>query len=550
MVSTVNFKKDATLNDISDVAVKLLVFAKEKDTGDISVGCTGLQPLFSELADAISGSIGVIDATVLPVAILILGYNVKSYRHMGVAFLNLICTLLLAFALLVPITFAVAINPFAPSIMMSLGIAVCFDYSLFMLARFREEIEVNRKSTEEAVLTMLIASGHVICLSGCTIFFTFALLLAFPQNFLQSVGWGCGAVVLTAMLSNMTISPCMLLAFKCLSRFDLFPSRSSCCCYIRDGEKISDRDHHHSDEAGHPAPHNLLDAHEQDDDDDEEKRDGDGDLKRNCAEMDSGRGRGRGSGSGSGSGINQKGKKEIAETKSNVGPTSVLQRFQKLYQKESGSEKSTFTSSIKNNKQNDLTSPPTTIKSSTFGDTNKYAQVIPKRNEEEDNNGGHQNGIPSTTMKIDNGGGKNDIAAAQLAATGEGTADVASNITVVRAPLEPKMMAAAAAVVDSGALPSPSAGGEAAGGKIAAGGEAAGGKTAAGIGAGGTDGMALYNKDNVNDHPAEYTKCERTYWFKIAFICTKYPWVVLAIASAIAIPLALQFAQMVSYNYT
>jgi len=86
-----------------------------------------------------SYSLTLFTGIVLPVAIIILGTQVKSYRHMFVALVNLLCTLLLAFAWLVPISDSVAINPFAPSIMMSLGIAISFDYSLFMLTRFRSD---------------------------------------------------------------------------------------------------------------------------------------------------------------------------------------------------------------------------------------------------------------------------------------------------------------------------------------------------------------------------------------------------------------------------
>ena len=77
---------------------------------------------------------------------------------MFVTFCNLVCTILLAFAVLVPLTEVIAINPFAPSIMMSLGIAICFDYSLFMLTRFAEEIKEGR-STDEAVYASLSAAG-------------------------------------------------------------------------------------------------------------------------------------------------------------------------------------------------------------------------------------------------------------------------------------------------------------------------------------------------------------------------------------------------------
>ncbi len=183
---------------------------------------------------------------VLPVAIVILGTQVQSYRHMFIALVNLLCTLLLAFSWLVPITDHVAINPFAPSIMMSLGIAISFDYSLFMLTRFRfllpcngslhhlltysfnrEEIIENKKSTADAVYSALLLSGHVVILSGCTLFVTFALLIGFPQNFLQSVGWGCGAVIISAIFCNLTVTPTLLLTFQCFSTFELYPN---CSC--------------------------------------------------------------------------------------------------------------------------------------------------------------------------------------------------------------------------------------------------------------------------------------------------------------------------------
>jgi len=148
--------------------------------------------LFQEMQVATEESFVTIDGTVLPIAIIILGVSLRSWKHMLNALINLACTLLLAFAILVPISDPIAINPFAPSIMMSLGIAVCFDYTLFMLTRFREEMMLNGKSTEDAVFSAMSYAGHVVFISGTTLLITFMLLIAFPQNFLQSVGWGCG----------------------------------------------------------------------------------------------------------------------------------------------------------------------------------------------------------------------------------------------------------------------------------------------------------------------------------------------------------------------
>lgn len=111
------------------------------------------------MQEATTKSFELIDATVLPLAVLILGFRIRSYRHMFIAFANLIGTILLAFAILVPITEFQAINPFSPSIMMSLGIAISFDYTLLTLTRFQEEMVMNEKRLEESVESAVDLSG-------------------------------------------------------------------------------------------------------------------------------------------------------------------------------------------------------------------------------------------------------------------------------------------------------------------------------------------------------------------------------------------------------
>jgi uncharacterized membrane protein YdfJ with MMPL/SSD domain len=232
MRTTISFLVNASITDVNKFADALLSFTKGQSTGPLKVAATGLFPLFSEMSHATEENFALIDATVLPIAVLILGFYVKSYRHMGLALLNLVVALLLSFALLVPLTDTVNINPFAPSIMLSLGLAVCFDYSLFLITRFKEERLENFKSKEDAVFEMLVSSGHVVLLAGATLLCTFVLLLGFPQNFLMSVGYSCSAVVFTSILANMSVTPSFFIALECLSYFDLYPrfSSTNCCC--------------------------------------------------------------------------------------------------------------------------------------------------------------------------------------------------------------------------------------------------------------------------------------------------------------------------------
>ncbi len=236
LVTTIGFRASTTLTDIQETVTKLLKWESSVSTPDVSVRASGLFPLFNQMSHATEENFALIDAVVLPIAILILGFRVRSYRHMGIAFACLGCGLLLAFALLVPVAAEVDINPFAPSVMLSLGIAILFDYALFMITRFREERLESFRSKEDAVFECLGAAGHVVVLSGSTLFTTFVLLLAFPQNFLQSVGYGCGMVVLTSILVSMTLTPALLLYFDCLSHFDLLPSKTYCCCRTRLGD--------------------------------------------------------------------------------------------------------------------------------------------------------------------------------------------------------------------------------------------------------------------------------------------------------------------------
>ena len=137
MESVVVIKYNAKSESVDKLVISIISFCSSNNNRDIDVYCSGSGPLFKEMQDATTENFATIDEIVLPIALIILGYCVQSYRHIGIALLNLVCTILLAFAILVPVTYSFDVNPFAPSIMLSLGIAISFDYSLFLISRFR-----------------------------------------------------------------------------------------------------------------------------------------------------------------------------------------------------------------------------------------------------------------------------------------------------------------------------------------------------------------------------------------------------------------------------
>ena len=241
LIMNIAFKKSTKLDDINHFIDKLIPFAEQQSSGGLKVAATGLFSLFRQMSLATEESFSTIDGIVIPIALVILGLYVRSYRHIGIALVNLILALLLSFAVLTPIGAPGVkdINPFAPSIMLSLGVAVCFDYSLFLITRFYEERIMHFKSKEDAVFEMMATAGHVVLLSGGTLTATFIILLFFEQNFLQSVGYACSVTTAASVIVNLSVTPSMFLAYECLGFFDTptletlrNPARRSCCCWV------------------------------------------------------------------------------------------------------------------------------------------------------------------------------------------------------------------------------------------------------------------------------------------------------------------------------
>ena len=103
--------------------------------------------------------------------------------------------------------------------------------SLFMLTRYREEILSGSHSREaDAVRATVRSSGEVILASGLTLAITFASLVAFPMNFLASIGIGASTTILTCLLVNLTFTPAMLLTFPRF--FSDFSMPSLCLCVL------------------------------------------------------------------------------------------------------------------------------------------------------------------------------------------------------------------------------------------------------------------------------------------------------------------------------
>jgi trehalose monomycolate/heme transporter len=101
---------------------------------------------------------------------------------------------------------ATGVSSFAINIITLIGLGLAIDYSLFMVSRFREELDAGRTPADAVVNTMTTA-GRTVAVSGVTVTLALGGLLLFPQLFLKSMGYGAMAAVVVAMIASLTVLP-------------------------------------------------------------------------------------------------------------------------------------------------------------------------------------------------------------------------------------------------------------------------------------------------------------------------------------------------------
>ena len=118
-------------------------------------------------------------------------------------------SIIVSFLLLLILTHLTSVSQYAINIIIALGLGLTIDYSLLIVARFREELMAN-KSVAEALSDTMHTAGHTVFFSGLTVIICLLSLAIFPLNMLRSMGLGGAVAVLAAMTGGLVILPSIL----------------------------------------------------------------------------------------------------------------------------------------------------------------------------------------------------------------------------------------------------------------------------------------------------------------------------------------------------
>lgn len=163
---------------------------------------------FQEVNEHVESDIVTAELIAFPLLFLV---SLWVFRSAVAAVLPLLVgglTIVVSLMLLRGINEYIDISVFALNLITGLGLGLSIDYSLFLVSRFREEIEKVGPGAE-AVRRTVMTAGRTVVFSSVTVAGAGLALLVFPLRFLYSMGIGVTLVSLVAGLISIIVLPAL-----------------------------------------------------------------------------------------------------------------------------------------------------------------------------------------------------------------------------------------------------------------------------------------------------------------------------------------------------
>jgi trehalose monomycolate/heme transporter len=191
----------------------------------------GVIPVNAAVTETIASDLQRAEAIAFPITafLLLLFFGSGASASLPLALGAL--SIAMALAALRILTHVTPVSVFAVNLVTLLGLGLAIDYSLFMVNRYREELQKRRadpnsiptgttitqasdlEKVEAAVVHTVTTTGRAVAFSGITVAASLCGLFAFPQMFLRSMAIGGIIVALGAVALAVTLLPALLAIF-------------------------------------------------------------------------------------------------------------------------------------------------------------------------------------------------------------------------------------------------------------------------------------------------------------------------------------------------
>ena len=179
-------------------------------SGVQSVQVTGQDAISYDFGNSIQGDITIIFIAAIILLIVATGLFFRSILTPFITLGTIGVALGISQVFIVAVsTYVAKVDFTAPAILLTILIGVGTDYSVFVIARYREE-RVKGYSVQEAIETSLTWAGESITTSGATVIISFLALAVTSVVLLRSMGFVVGLGVLVALAVALTLVPAII----------------------------------------------------------------------------------------------------------------------------------------------------------------------------------------------------------------------------------------------------------------------------------------------------------------------------------------------------
>ncbi len=198
-------------NQAADLAVDLReeLGVGEGATGGVQNYLVGQAALWAGMQDLSKEDLESAEATGFPIVLLILLAVFGSLAAASLPLLLGFASVMITGAAIFFISQAMEMSVFTTNVASMIGIGVAVDYSLFILARYREEIRAGAEP-EDARRTAMRTSGVAVAFSGVTVMVSLAGLFLVESTTIRSMALGAIVVVAVSILAAVTLLPVVM----------------------------------------------------------------------------------------------------------------------------------------------------------------------------------------------------------------------------------------------------------------------------------------------------------------------------------------------------
>jgi RND superfamily putative drug exporter len=202
-----NMKADFVINKVPDYQKRVVEQAKSLGAEAYLVGGVAF---WGESSVQSQKGLAKAEMIVFPLIIIILLLVFRSIVATLTPLIVTIASVLVAMGIVYLVALQTELSVFVTNSAMMLGLGVGIDYSLFIVSRFKAELEVRGNSKQDALVKTLETAGHTVFFSAITVIAALSALFIVPINAIKAIAFGGVVVVLVAGLASLTLLPAVL----------------------------------------------------------------------------------------------------------------------------------------------------------------------------------------------------------------------------------------------------------------------------------------------------------------------------------------------------